>query len=96
MNANMPANAGMFFNQLTAIAAFDVIETNEFLTDLLELLPEDPVNEKFETIGLETIYFMNNLGTFAIVLALKVLLVLFWIVLKPFSKCSKWLNKRRN
>ena len=92
----MPANAGMFFNQLTAIAAFDIIETNEFLNDLLDLLPKEPVNEKFETIGLETVYFMNNLGTFVIVLALKALLVLLWIGLKPLSMCSKWFYKKRN
>ena len=83
MNANMPANTGMFFNQLAAIAAFDIYETNDILVDLLDLLPQDPVNQKFETIGLETVYFMNNLGTFIIVLAFKVILVLFWLALYP-------------
>ena len=96
MNANMPANSGMFFNKLTSITAFDIIETNEYINDLFDLLPKKPVSEKFETIGLETLYFMNNLGTFIIVLALKALLVLLWIALKPLTKCSKWLKKKRN
>ena len=63
MNVYVPANAGMFFKELTAIAAFDYFETSEFIEDLLDLLPRDPINEKFESIGLESVYFMNNLGT---------------------------------
>ena len=64
-----PANTGMFFNQLSAIAAFDFFETSDYISDLLDLLPRDPINEKFEGIGFETVYSMNNLGTFILVLA---------------------------
>ena len=37
LNANMPANTGMTFDLLARIAAFDLFETNEFLTELLKL-----------------------------------------------------------
>ena len=91
----MPANTGIFFNQLTAIAAFDFFEIDGYLNDWFELMPKDPVNEKFETIGVESVYFMNNLGTFVILLAIKVGLVLFWIILYPFEICSKRIRRRR-
>ena len=65
----MPANTASFFNELSSIAAFDIFETNEYISEILDLLPQDALNEKFETIGLETVYFINNLGTFVFVLA---------------------------
>ena len=34
---NIPANAGMFFNQIMEIAAFDIIEIAEPLDNLLDL-----------------------------------------------------------
>ena len=70
LSVSMPANTGMFFNKLTQIAAFDPLETNEFLTDLLKLQPKEPLSANFETSGFETTYFINNLGSFAIALAL--------------------------
>ena len=69
LSASMPANTGMVFDQLTQIAAFDLLETNEFLTELLELEPKEPLSANFETSGFETVYFLNNLGSFAILLA---------------------------
>lgn len=93
MNANMPANTGMFFNELAAIAAFDLFETNEMMTEKLDLLPRDPVDEKFETIGLGTVYFMNNLGTFVFALAFKFLLILIWFALYALSSISFFLQK---
>ena len=68
MNVSVPANAGMFFKELAAIAAFDYFETSEFIEDLLDLLPRDPINEKFESTGFESVYFMNNLGTLLLVI----------------------------
>ena len=68
---------------MAAIAAFDFFEIGDYLNDWLELLPTDPLSEKFETIGLESMYFLNNLGTFAVVLLLKALLVLLQIALYP-------------
>ena len=60
---NLPANAGMFFAQLMAIAAFDFFEIGPYLDELLNLDPSDPVNGNFEAVGFESIYFLHNLGT---------------------------------
>ena len=40
--------------------------------------------------------FINNLGTFTLIVVGKVLLIALWVVLKPLSKYSKWINKKRN
>ena len=54
LDTSMPPNAGMFFEELTKIAAFDILEIGEyfdfgeFVNDLLDLVPSDPINYKFE------------------------------------------------
>jgi len=62
----LPANAGMFFSQMMTIAAFEVIDTKPYLDAMLHLPPTDPVNSNFEAIGLESRYFLHNLGTLAL------------------------------
>jgi len=63
LNVTLPPNAGMFFAQLMAIAAFEVVDTKPFLDRLLRLEPTDPVNSNYEAIGLESIYLLHNMGT---------------------------------
>ena len=92
MAVSMPANTGIFFDQLMAIAAFDFFETSEFLTELSDLLPKLPINEKFDTLGFETVYFINNLGSFSVVLALKVFLVLLYFATYFCISCSMWIG----
>ena len=89
----MPANSGMFFNVIQAVAAFDVFEIGEYVEDYMELLPEDPVSEKFETIGMESKYFMNNMGSFFLALCFDLVLIVLWVILFPLRKCSKKLGK---
>lgn len=95
-DSRMPANTGTFFGVLMQIAAFDIFEINGYLDEYLNMKPSDPVNEKFETIGLESIYFMNNLGTFTLVLASKLILILVWILLYLPASCSRKVRKLRN
>ena len=78
----------MFFNRLAQIAAFDVIEIGEYVNSILDLQPTGPVNEKFETLGLESRYFINNLGTFFVILMLYILLVFIWVILCLLRKCK--------
>ena len=72
LSVSMPANTGKFFGHLTQIAAFDLLETNEFFTEELELEPKEPLSINFEATGFENTYFLNNLGSFAIVLAFEI------------------------
>ena len=82
LNTSMPANTGMFFNRVTAIAAFDIYEVGEHFDEwFVNLPPSEPVNEKFETVGMESLYFMNNMGSFIIVILFKMILGLIWLIL---------------
>ena len=100
LESAMPANAGMFYNILTKLAAFDVLEIGEHVNEILQLAPTDPVNEKFETMGLEDVYFINNVGSFFFFLMLYTLLIMIWALLlcckriKSVNKIVKALSKR--
>jgi len=65
-NVTLPANAGMFFSQMMTVAAFEFIDTKPFLNRVLQLPHTDPLNSNFEAIGLESKYFLHNLGTVAL------------------------------
>ena len=99
--SSIPANAGMVFNVLTQIAAYDVFEIGDYVNDTLELFHTDPVNEKFESIGLETLYFINNLGSFFLVVmfdllvCLLILITQFLIWLSP-KKCLQKVHQKLN
>ena len=55
------------------------------MNQFLDLLPTDPVNYKLETIGLESEYFVNNLGTFFFILLIYLLLALIWLIICIFA-----------
>jgi len=76
-NVTLPANAGMFLSQMMTIAAFEVIDTKPFLNTVLALPHTDPLNSNFEAIGLESRYFIHNLGTVALAYVLFVVSVAF-------------------
>ena len=48
------------------IAAFDIVEIGEPLDNLLDLEAREPKNPNFPTLGLESIFLVNNMGTLAI------------------------------
>ena len=85
--STMPANAGGFYNIITQLAVFDVLDISGFVKEWLELPGTDPVNEKYETVGLSDLYFTNNVGSFILILGYNILLVLIWLVLAPFVRC---------
>ncbi len=63
------------------IAAFDLIEIDGYINQLLSMKISEPVNVKFEAMGIESIFFMNNLGSFTLVLILNLMLVALWFLL---------------
>lgn len=50
----MPANAGMFFNTIMTIAAFDFYEFDEYIHRYFNIEPTDPIGLNFEVIGFES------------------------------------------
>ena len=85
---NIPANAGMFFNQIMEIAAFDIIEIGEYCDEILELEPIEPENPNFLTLGIESVFLLNNLGTLAIA-------YLIWF-LAAFFALLVWFGAKRS
>ena len=80
---------------MTMIAAFDFIDIGEYVNSVLKLMPKDPVNEKFETMGLESTYFINNLGSFFFAIMFEFFLVFIWLILGIIGQCSKIFRKGR-
>ena len=76
----------MIFNTLTKVAAFDIFEIGEIVNDVLDLIPTDPVDEKFETVGMESLYFINNLGSFFLVVFTDIILCLVTLLVKCLIK----------
>ena len=88
IDTKIPANAHMFFSRLTETAAFDFIEIGDFVQDFLELPLSNPVNERFEASGMESTYYINNLGTFYLIIWLYFLLVIFWLIFLILWMCT--------
>ena len=60
-----------------------MIETDSFFNMLLRLPPTDPVNEQFQALGFESVYFINNLGSiFLVFLSLLVLMIVYAILIR--------------
>ena len=75
------------------IAAFDIIEISDTLDTILSVEPTEPINENFETVGFESIYLLNNMGTLAIAYLIWFLVAIVAIVLKLFLTCHRKIRK---
>lgn len=96
VEASMPANAGQVFKQLMKIAAFDVLETSEFVDEVLALEPKDPVSVNLESLGFETQWFINNVGSFFIYLLLCFVGVILYLLVYAFNVATGCASKLRS
>ena len=64
---SLPANASIFFEVIMIIAAFDVVEVQEYLNEYLQIEPTGPFNSNFGLLGLDSLLFLNNMGSLTIV-----------------------------
>ena len=87
IETQIPANASMFFETLTEVAAFDFIEIGDAANGILALPPTEPVNERFELSRIESQYFVNNLGSFYLVILLNIFFVIVWCLIKFIRTC---------
>ena len=79
---------------LTKIAAFDVFEIGEYVEGYLDLEPTDPLNTKFEAIGMESLYFINNLGSFYLALLFNLLMIPTWLIALWLGKSYDWFRRK--
>ena len=80
---SMPANAAVFFSHIMSIAAFDFFELDGIIHELFGIESTEPVDNSFNSVGLESQYFMVNLGT----MTLFFLVYLALIALSPILAC---------
>ena len=95
-NIKCPLNANAFFAKLREIAAFDFFNIEPATNYLLRLRSTGALNDKFEEIGLNSIYCINNLGTFSIVFLLYLMcsLTLFCFD-RPCCRHIAWADMQR-
>lgn len=72
------------------IAAFDIIEFHEYYDPALGITPSGPFNENFNTLGFESLYFVNNLGSMALAYVVYCISLTFMMLL---SLCA-WQSRR--
>ena len=63
---NMPANVQIFFNQVTKIASFNLINVEPLINKILHLNQTLPLDQNFGALGFNSLYFMNNMGSLLI------------------------------
>jgi len=51
------------------------------------------VNEKFESIGMESLYFINNVGSFFLALLFEVSLIPIWLIILVLGRYIKFFRK---
>jgi len=79
------------------LASFDILPMQEFYDKYLPTPEWDtPLNDKFNQLGLQSTFFLNNMGTMVIGLALIPLLSLLLLVLIPLSRHSSKIAKLKN
>ena len=84
----MPANCGYFFSFLMTIASFDIIPTDDLYASMFKLPESEPINQNFEIIGYESIYFVMNLGSLFIFMSMIPIAAIIALIL-GICKCSK-------
>ena len=83
------------------IAAFDFYDFSDVIHDNFQISQTDPINTNFETIGFESSYFLNNMGTMFLFYMFYILCILVKLILQPFAtkhhkRIKKFYRKLRN
>jgi len=82
-DVTLPGNAKIFYQALMKIAAFEMFEIGDTVNELLSLEPTGAVNDNYETLGFESTYFINNVGT-----------MLFYYLLFPALMLADWVIQK--
>ena len=94
---NMPGNAQAFFNQIFKIAAFDIIEVEPYINKMLQLNATHPFNRNFESLGFQSMYFLNNLGPLLFAFIIYFLSIGFLLLLdqciSKSERAARWQGK---
>ena len=80
INVVLPINAAKFFRVIAKIAAFQIIDMNDFFHKMLDISPTEPYGKNFEELGFESQYILNCMS-----------IMVFFYVLYPVSILINWI-----
>jgi hypothetical protein len=96
-NIEIPANAQLFYGFIMQLASFNILPMQDFYGKYLPSPSWDgPLNERFEAIGFQSTFFLNNMGSMVIGLAMIPFLSCVLCVLKPLSRFSHRIASLKN
>ena len=84
------------------IAAFDFYDFGDIIHELFKILPTNPIDANFDSIGFESQYFMVNIGTMIVFYLIYTLALVLSVSLhrcatkehKRVRSCSRGLDRR--
>ena len=80
-----PAIATWFFNILFQIESVDVIPWGDLYNNYLIMEPTEPLSKNLDSLGFSNRYFIYNLGSSILPIALITILFVLWFL---FSRCK--------
>ena len=75
------------------IAAFDIIETDGIYDTILDLPPSKPLSPNFESVGLESIFIIYNMGSITLIALLIPFIMMFVRALKFLPESCQTIHK---
>lgn len=92
----LPQNAALFFNFIMQIAAFDVLPTDAFYDDYFSMEAKEAVNDNFDALGFNSMWFLYNMGSLTlswVCIPLLALPIFLLRCVKCITRLSPTLNK---
>ena len=95
-NVTLPINFSEIMSKIFEIAAFDLVETNDTINQILQIDDTEAFNENFEKLNLQSFYMLNNLGSLIFFYLTYPALILLYKVLNSFQNSAKCCIKAKN
>ena len=78
------------------IASFDILPTDSFFDKYFNIDESEAINENFDAVGLNSTFFLYNIGSMIIAILSLPLLYLVILLMKPFRRFSNKINAWHN
>ena len=87
----------MFFGFIMQLASFNILPMQDFYEKYLPPPSwDEPLNDQFDVLGFQSTFFLTNMGSMVIGLAMIPLLSCILLVLHPISRFSRRIRRIRN
>lgn len=76
------------------IASFDFVDLDPTINKMLKLNSTEPFNDNFGSLGFESIYLLNNLGSLLLGFIYYFLSIVFLLIVDQFAGNADWIANR--